>query len=246
MWGPGAPNVAGCLSCVAARGQALAGECNECAQSRAPKRCFSCLAEPSNLKLCRGDDDPVGSCRPPGGQTPCARCANGARSDEALGACLSCFSDPQRDGECGGCADLPGSAADQARCYGCVANAGFKSYDTFGCAQCFSAWVAPDRREACLKCAESKATPPAAKRHCATCSDGGPGRGDAKARSACVACLQSPQTKRYGAQCLGQRDWADPGSRRLLRLLQPSGWAPGAGAGAAAAPGGATWFARHS
>ncbi|GBF88244.1 hypothetical protein Rsub_00956 [Raphidocelis subcapitata] len=242
MWGTGPPDAASCLSCVAKRGQALAGECNECAQSRAPKRCFACL-ESFNLKLCKTGDEPVGSCRPRGDQTPCARCANGARSDEAFGSCLSCFSNTQRDGECAGCADLPGSAADQARCYGCVSKAGFKSFNTFGCAQCYSAWVAPDRREACLKCAESKSTPPAAKRHCATCSDGGPRRGDAKGRASCIACLQSPRTKRYDTQCLGQRDWGDFGSRRRLLRLEER---PRADAGGgAAALGGGSWFARR-
>jgi hypothetical protein len=230
LWGTGTPDPAACLSCVARRGQAFAGECNECAQSKAPTRCFSCL-DTYDLKICASASAPIGSCRPRGASTPCARCANGARSGAALDRCLACFRTPARDGECGGCAELPGDAAGQVRCYECIDKAGFYSYRHFGCSQCYSAWVGEGLRGDCLACAESKSTPLPAKQHCATCMDGASWRADAKGRRECTKCLQAPPTHDYAGTCLYPAPYKAyrSGTRRLT----------GSSGG-----GGASWFAR--
>jgi len=205
MWGTGPPDIGGCLRCVARNGQAVAAQCSECAQSRAPTRCFSCLDSKYNLKVCADaktgePEPPLGSCRAKGAPTPCAVCANGAASDAVFSACLGCYEDPNRDQECAGCVQTAEGAGDQARCFGCVATAGFTSYKHYGCAQCFSGWVGAVRRDGCLACAEAAATPAAAKRYCSTCADGSGARAAADGRGRCVACLQSKQREE-------KRDW---------------------------------------
>ncbi|KAI8464622.1 MAG: hypothetical protein J3K34DRAFT_491132 [Monoraphidium minutum] len=232
MWGPGPPDVAACLSCAAKRGQALSGECNECAQSLAPGRCFACLAAgDASVKRCKTGAEALGSCRQPGAPTPCARCANAAAGGGGGGAfdrCVACFADPQRDNECAACALLPqadGGGGAQARCFQCVARAGFASYQHSGCSECFAPGVDGAARGACLECAEAKATAPGAKALCAACAGGGgggggggAGGGQAKARKACVACLQSGKGD-PAKTCLGAR----PRRRGLLSLLDPWG-----------------------
>jgi hypothetical protein len=240
MWGTGPPDVAGCLACAARNGQAVAPQCGECAQSRAPARCFACLDGKYDLKVCAetkaGEPEPpLGSCRARGAPTPCAVCANGAKSGSVFDACLACHRSPQRDQECGGCAAAAGGAADQARCFECVGRAGFSSYKQFGCAACFGGWVGAARRDECLGCVEAPGTPLAAKRHCATCMDGSGARGAKEGRGRCVACLQSKQREQKGDfkdVCLG-----DAYGHRRLR-------SSGGGGGGGGPFGGDSWFFR--
>lgn len=234
IFGTGPADVAGCLAC-ARRKPALAGACNECAQSKAPARCFACLEGRYNLRMCPAPAAPgvpstpsapaaaaaPGACRQPTASTPCARCANSVASDATFGRCLACFSDPNRDSECASCGEAAESDADRERCYACVGAAGFTSNQQYGCSACFGGFIdGPDAREACLACAEARATPGDAKRWCASCADGEAGRAGARERSSCVACLQS-EAKRSGggnveAVCLAKGGPGPGGRRRLL------------------------------
>lgn len=184
-------------------------------QSKKPRDCLDCIAT-YDLKLCSTGSEPLGSCRPRGAPTPCGACANTAGSAAAFSACLACHADPNRDSECGGCAGIPADDEGQRRCYECANQAGFSSFEQYGCAQCFQSYIDDDARNECLVCAAARGTPATAKRLCASCADGADERATTAGRRACFACLQATRPEAAERVCL-------PGGVRRRRKLRARG-----------------------
>lgn len=195
LYGTGEPDVGACLGCVQRQGDKYIGGCNACAQSFTPQRCFDCLSS-FPLKFCNKTSyNKYAGCYLTTDQTPCDICANAAKSSEVFDTCLSCYIESNATGECAGCLIVPVKAADQEKCFKCVQQAGFPSYDYYGCSQCFSQWIMPGRTDMCVSCAASRSTPLPNKAKCAFCLDQALPDTSVPSQQQCLDCLQTTVTE---------------------------------------------------
>lgn len=205
MWGYGKPNIGACITCTAKKGPLYAGACNACAQSKQPGRCFACL-DTQPLKIC-GVNQTVGTngCQiGANDQTPCDLCSNTAKSDAVFQQCTNCYLNPNWQNECSGCGSNPATADSQARCYQCIQNARFPSYQYYGCSSCFAGYVSSGQQASCLQCVENKAVPYAAKASCSVCADSTRQGFTPQGLDKCFGCLKTQQTD-YTAACVGSK-----------------------------------------
>jgi hypothetical protein len=105
--------------------------------------------------------------------------------------------------ECLDCGNIPTTAATQARCFACIKAARFPSFESTGCAACFSSWLMPGKTQLCLQCVEATTTPFAAKASCSSCVDATTARSQLL-QDTCFSCLKKTQIQDYSATCLDQ------------------------------------------